>query len=87
MKQYILLNPLSPEIFGGNITETEFIEALEEFGCKAIMSEGNTETGTEMHWYAVANTKEALEQMVNTVDLEGIILEFTQVFDQILEVI
>jgi hypothetical protein len=85
--KYLLLNPLCPEIFGGNITETEMLGALEEFGCKAIMSEGNTETGSVMHWYATSDSLEALQQMVNTVDLEGNIVEVNRVFDQILEVV
>lgn len=76
---FMLLNPLQPELFG--TTLLEMTEALEEFGCSYIISEGNNKEGSEMYFYATAPTLEALQQMVNAVDLEGTIVSVTQIFD------
>lgn len=78
--RYLLLNPLKADDFG--CSTEEMVEAVHEFGCKVIMSL-NTKGQTMI--YAVANTKEAIENMVNTVELDGSIIEFTAVFDQVLE--
>ena len=79
-KKFILLNPLDCKSLVVNTPE-EIIEALEEFGCKAVFSYSNTHDETFI--YASADTKEAIEAMVDSVDLDGIIVEYTGVFDNI----
>jgi hypothetical protein len=80
--KYILLNPLLPEYFNIESKE-ELAEAIEEFGCKVIESTGTTQYEFIKQYYVVSDTIEALQQLVTTVDLEGIILEVTgSVWDQ-----
>jgi len=78
--RYLLLNPLRADDFA--CTTEEMIEAVHEFGCKVVLSL-NTKGQTMV--YAVANTKEAIENMVNLVELDGSIVEYTAIFDQVLE--
>lgn len=78
MHKYLLLNPLDNYNFG--CTVEEMLEALEEFGCKHISS---LDTGGQVMYYATAGSKEALEQMCNTVELDGSIIEFTAIYDQV----
>ena len=79
-KKFILLNPLDCKSLVVN-TPAEIVEALAEFGCKAVFSYSNTHDETFI--YASADTKEAIEAMVDAVDLDGIILEYSGVFDNI----
>jgi len=83
MTKFLLLNPLSPELFGMDSFDT-LEEALAEFGCGAIMStdvEGNTVA------FAYTNTKAALEQMCTVVDLEGTMVEYTDTYDQLVRIL
>ena len=80
MAKYLLLNPLVSDDF--TCTTEEMIEAVEEFGCKTIQS---LNTQGQVRYYATANTKEALLQMCENVSLDGSIIEYTAVFDQVLE--
>jgi len=78
--RYLLLNPLKADDFG--CTLEEMIEAVHEFGCKVITSL-NTKGQTMV--YAVADNKTTIENMVNTVELDGSIIEYTAIYDQFIE--
>jgi hypothetical protein len=78
--KYLLLNPLKARHF--HCTTEEVIESLHEFGCKAILS---PDTTGETLIYATANNKSVLENMVNEVELNGIIIEYTAIYDQVVE--
>jgi glycine cleavage system regulatory protein len=82
--KYLLLNALIPQDFG--ITIAELKEAAEEFGCSLIISEGLRDPGsrpsTQDYYFLTGPSVKAIEQMVNQVDLTGIIVEITNVFDQ-----
>ena len=78
--RYLLLNPLKGRDFG--CTTGEVIEAVQEFGCKIVMSPDIT---GETLLYAVSDNKSVLENMVNEVELNGIIIEYTAIYDQIVE--
>ena len=78
--RYLLLNPLKARDF--SCTTEEVIESVREFGCKVIMS---PDTTGETLLYAVSDNKSVLENMVNEVELNGIIIEYTAIYDQIVE--
>jgi len=78
--RYLLLNPLKSEDFG--CTLDEMLEAVHEFGCKVITSL-NTKGQTMV--YAVADDRKTIENMVNTVELDGSIIEYTAIYDQFIE--
>jgi hypothetical protein len=78
MTKYILLTPLTPEAFTIE-THDELLEAVNEFGCDLLVShfpDGNTCS------FATANNKDVLIRMCETVELPGIVLEYTAVYDQ-----
>ena len=77
-KRYLLLNPLTPNHLRLN-TFDEIEEALAEFGCGMLLS---MDTEGYIVAFAVSNTIEALEQMVSAVDLDGTMIEYTGVYDQ-----
>lgn len=81
MTKFILLAPLTTEAFGLELFD-EIIEALEEFGCGYLASRdilGN------VILFATGKTISVLNNMVETVELPGIILEYTAVYDQFVE--
>jgi len=78
--RYLLLNPLKARDF--SCTTEEVIESVQEFGCKVVMS---PDTTGETLLYAVSDNKSVLENMVNEVELNGIIIEYTAIYDQIVE--
>jgi hypothetical protein len=78
--KYLLLNPLKARHF--HCTTEEVIESLHEFGCKAILS---PDTTGETLIYATATNRSVLENMVNEVELNGIIIEYTAIYDQVVE--
>jgi hypothetical protein len=78
--RYLLLNPLKARDFG--CTTEEVVESVHEFGCKVIMS---PDTTGETLLYAVSDNRSVLENMVNEVELNGIIIEYTAIYDQVLE--
>jgi hypothetical protein len=78
--RYLLLNPLKADDFA--CTTEEMIESIHEFGCK-ILTSLNTKGQTMV--YAVSDRKETLENMVNTVELDGSIIEYTAIYDQFIE--
>lgn len=76
--KYILLTPLIPAMFGMD-TYDEITESLEEFGCGTIISHdplGNTVM------FATANSKDTMTNMTGSVELPGVVLEYTAVYDQ-----
>ena len=75
--RYILLNALNPDDF--SCTWDEMIEASEEFGVQTLFS---TDTLGNRTAYATAKNKEALVSMCEQVELPGIVLEYTAVYDQ-----
>jgi len=76
---YMLLNPLTPEDFGLNAMELH--EALEEFGCKAELTITNTPDSTKISYFATAPNKETLERLATEVNLDGNILEITNIWE------
>jgi len=82
MKRYLLLNALTPEAFGlSSFAEIE--EALEEFACKMLYS---LDTEGQPIVFAWADTKDILENMVTTVDLDGTMIEYTAIYDQLVRI-
>lgn len=76
--KYILLTPFVPEFFGLE-THDELLEAVNEFGCGLLISHfPNGDTC----YFTVSNSKDALIRMCETVDLPGIVLEYSAVYDQ-----
>ena len=78
MAKYILLTPLIPEFFGLT-THDELLEAVDEFGGGLLVS--HFPSGDYCS-FAVFNTKDALTRMTETVDLPGIVVEYTSIYDQ-----
>jgi hypothetical protein len=79
---YMLLNPLTPESFG--IDALEFHESLAEFGCKAELVITNTPEATKITYFATAPDRKTLERLITEVNLDGNILEVTNIWDNIL---
>jgi hypothetical protein len=77
MTKFILLNALNPDDF--SCTYNEMIEALEEFGVQTLMS---CDTLGNPVVYGVSNNKDTLISMCEQVELPGIVLEYTAVYDQ-----
>jgi hypothetical protein len=78
MTRFLLLTPLIPSMFGMN-TYDEITEALEEFSCSTLTSIdplGNTVM------FAIANTQNTMTNMTAQVELPGIVIEYTAVYDQ-----
>ena len=84
MTRFLLLNALIPQDFG--ITIDELREAAQEFGCDIVASEGLRDIGsipaTQAYYFLTASTKEAMEAMVTSVDLSGIMVEYSTIYDQ-----
>jgi hypothetical protein len=80
MSKFLLLNPLYGDNFG--ITAQEIIESLEEFGLTYIFS---NDTKGIPAIYATSRSKELIERMCNEVQLDGSIIEFTTIYDQVIE--
>jgi len=83
MTRYLLLNPLTPESFSLS-TFDEIEEALEEFGCKMILS---LNTETQVIGFAYATSKQALENLCTTVSLDGVMVEYTATYDQVVRLV
>lgn len=81
--KYLLLTPVTPQDFCLDTYE-EVREATQEFGCDILMS--TKITGGSVA-YIMANTKEALEGLCSQVDIEGTVLEYTSVYDQLVRVL
>lgn len=78
MSRFLLLTPLIPSMFAMETYE-EIQEALEEFGCSTLVSHdplGNTVM------FAISDTQKAMTNMTAQVELPGIVVEYTAVYDQ-----
>lgn len=78
MSKYILLTPLIPDFFGIQ-NHDELLEAVNEFGCNLLLSHF---PNGDYCAFATATTKEALIRMCETVELPGIVLEYSAIYDQ-----
>lgn len=78
MSKFVLLTPLVPEFFGINDHE-ELSEAVAEFGCGLLLSHF---PNGDYCAFAVSATKDALIRMCETVELPGIVLEYSSIYDQ-----
>ena len=76
--KYILLSPLTVDQFNLE-TNDELAEALAEFGCGCLLSHF---PNGDSCYFATATTKDTLMRMCETVDLPGIVLEYSVVYDQ-----
>jgi hypothetical protein len=81
--KYILLSPVTPADF---ILKTfdEVKEAADEFGCQLLLS---TKVDGTTIGYFVSDKKETLENMCTEVNLEGTVLEYTSVYDQLVQLL
>lgn len=80
MSKFLLLNPLYGDNF--SCTAQEIIESLEEFGLTYIFS---NDTKGVPAIYATSTSKELIERMCTEVELDGSIIEFTSIYDQVFE--
>jgi len=80
MSKFLLLNPLYGDNFG--CTAQEIIESLEEFGLTYIFS---NDTKGIPAVYATSTSKKLIERMCTEVELDGSIVEFTSIYDQLIE--
>jgi hypothetical protein len=65
-------------MFGMN-TYNELIESLEEFGCGYLQS---MDPLGNVVYFATANNKDIMTRMTETVEMPGIVIEYTAVYDQ-----
>lgn len=78
MSKFLLLTPLIPSMFGMK-TYNELTESLEEFGLSTLHS---VDPLGNIVYFAVSNTKDAMTNMTEQVELPGIVIEYTAVYDQ-----
>lgn len=76
--KYLLLTPINP-IEDMGLTVEEFKEALTEYACEYIES---LDTDDKTSYFITANTVAALNKLVSEVALNGIMIEYTGVYDQ-----
>jgi len=81
MTTYLLLNPMTPDMFG--LTEYKDVEdALDEFACGYLYSKDIL--GNDI-MFATAKSLKTMTNMVTTVEIPGIVIEYTAVYDQFVE--
>jgi hypothetical protein len=78
MTRFLLLTPLIPSMFGMN-TFNELIESLHEFGCEYLQS---MDPLGNVVYFATASNKDVMTRMTETVEMPGIVIEYTAVYDQ-----
>lgn len=80
--KYMLLNNIQPMGRFG-ISVNEFIKATrEEYHCDVMVSK----TGpTYYNLFIISNTKEDLERLCAAENLDGVVVEYTGVYDQVEE--
>ncbi len=78
MSRFLLLTPLIPSMFGMN-TYNELIESLHEFGCGYLQS---MDPLGNVVYFATASNKDIMTRMTETVEMPGIVIEYTAVYDQ-----
>ena len=83
MAKYLLLTPVYP-MADMCLTIAEFKEALQEYACTYIES---LDTNDEVAYYIVSDTVAALNKLVSEVSLNGIMVEYTGVYDQFQKVV
>jgi len=76
--QYLLLTPINP-IEDMGLTIEEFKEALEEYACDFIES---LDTDDKTSYFITSKTVAALNKLVSEVAINGIMVEYTGVYDQ-----
>jgi hypothetical protein len=74
---YMLLTPLTEDNVGTSIEE--IIESLAEFGCEAVLS---VDHAGVHNVFATAKDLTTIENLCNTVDLEGCVVNYNEVYDQ-----
>lgn len=82
MSRFLLLTPLIPSMFGMN-TYNELIESLHEFGCGYLQS---MDPLGNVVYFATASNKDVMIRMTETVEMPGIVIEYTAVYDQMVSV-
>jgi hypothetical protein len=65
-------------MFGMN-TFNELIESLHEFGCGYLQS---MDPLGNVVYFATASNKDVMTRMTETVEMPGIVIEYTAVYDQ-----
>jgi hypothetical protein len=65
-------------MFGMN-TYNELIESLHEFGCGYLQS---MDPLGNVVYFATASNKDIMTRMTETVEMPGIVIEYTAVYDQ-----
>ena len=79
-KDFILLSPLQPSIFGYEDHEvSRMITELNDVGIQVML----VDTGPEMMFYARAHDKTLLEALCTSYDIGGILVEAAAVYDQL----
>jgi hypothetical protein len=78
MSRFLLLTPLIPSMFGMN-TYNELTESLNEFGCGHLQS---MDPLGNVVYFATASNKDIMTNMTETVEMPGIVIEYTAVYDQ-----
>jgi len=81
MTKYLLLTPLIPKYFSIDTFE-EIKEALAEFGCQYIISK---DPMGDNILFATAKSLKIIVNMVEIVNLPGVVVECTSVYDQFVE--
>jgi len=74
---YMLLTPLTEENVGTSIEE--IIESLSEFACGAVIS---VDHAGVYNVFATADSLTTIENLCNTVDLEGCVVNYNEVYEQ-----
>ena len=74
---YMLLTPLTEDNIGTTIEE--IIDALGEFACEAVISVDHSGVHNV---FATSDRLESIENLCNTVDLEGCVVNYNEVYDQ-----
>jgi hypothetical protein len=78
-KQYILLNPITPEYFGYSPEDVgRMIDDMEDVDIKVLV----VDTGKEVLFYACAMVIDILEDLCTCYNLEGVVVEAHALFDQ-----
>lgn len=81
-KDFILLSPLAPSLFGYDDGEvSRMVQELEDLGISTLM----VDTGRELSLYARCGSKDTLEKLCTVYDIGGILVEATAVYDQVVQ--
>ena len=81
--KYLLLTPLTGHMFG--ITNADLIKCLHQDSCGHVVSVDNITNTTII--YAIASSPEALAVVCDKNDLNGIVIEYTGVYDMLVETV